>query len=231
MNFANTIDNPKITGTSALGSIRDNPDEAEILLQSYKLLNSITSSTESIFHWELIYSRTTAGYSEPNTEANKNPLDTRKAIHEIKKISGLTWDQLAQLFNVSRRSLHFWASGKQLSSSNEEDLYRLVEVFRYINRGNADINRQVLISAQENGQIPFALLGEKKYEETKKLLGQGLGKPKPQLQPLSKEASLLRTPPPPDELVGATNEPVHQEVGKTRKAKSVRQKTSGAKKY
>lgn len=65
---------------------------------------------------------------------------------------------------------------------------------------------------------------QKKYSETKKLLGQGKAKPKPQLQPLSKKASLLRTPPPPDELVGATNEPVHQEVGRTREAKSVRQK-------
>ena len=31
------------------------------------------------------------------------------AIAELRCLSGLTWDQLARLFNVSRRSLHFWA--------------------------------------------------------------------------------------------------------------------------
>lgn len=226
MNF--TIDNPtKITRTSALGSIRDKTDEVEITVPSSLLLNNRTSSTESISYLERIYSRTTSGYLEPNTDTN---TDTRKAIHEIKKISGLTWDKLAELFDVSRRTLHFWASGARLSSDNEENLYQLLDVIRYINKGSADINRQALISHQENGQSPFALLVEKKYEETKKLLGPGKAKPKPQLQPLSEEASLLRTPPPPDELVGATHNPVHLEVGRNRQAKSVRQKTSGAKK-
>lgn len=231
MNLVETIDRPQTIGTSALGSIRAKTASVEILPTSNNLFTPRTSSTNIVSYWESPNSKTTTGNSDSPTSEPNDPEDTRKAIHEIKKTSGLTWDQLAQLFNVSRRSLHFWASGKQLSSSNEEDLYRLVEVFRYINRGNADINRQALISAQENGQIPFALLKERRYEETKKLLGQGKARPKPQLKPLSKEASLLRTPPPPDELVGATNEPVHQEVGRTRKAKSMRQKTDGAKKY
>jgi transcriptional regulator with XRE-family HTH domain len=111
-------------------------------------------------------------------------MDTREAIHEIKKTSGLTWEQLAELFNILPRTLYFWASGKQLSSFHRETLYRLVDVFRYINRGNADINRQALISAQENGQTPFALLKEKRYEDVKKLLGEGKAKIKHQLKPL-----------------------------------------------
>lgn len=229
MNYAEIIDRHQTIGTSALGAIRAKTDEVKILPTSNNLFTPRTSSTNIDYCWESSNSKTTTVNSESFTSPLKDPSDTRKAIHEIKKTCGLTWDQLAQLFNVSRRSLHFWASGKQLSSSNEEDLYRLLDVFRYINRGNADINRQALISAQENGQIPFTLLKERKYEETKKLLGQGKAKPKPQLKPLSKEASLLRTPPPPDELVGAINEPVHQEIGRTRKAKSVKQKTDGAK--
>jgi hypothetical protein len=34
-----------------------------------------------------------------------------RVIAEIRHLTGLTWEQLAQVFNVSRRSVHFWASG------------------------------------------------------------------------------------------------------------------------
>src|SRR6185503_7037508 len=36
------------------------------------------------------------------------------AIMEIRRLSGMTWEQLANLFEVSRRTVHFWASGKAL---------------------------------------------------------------------------------------------------------------------
>src|SRR4051812_580671 len=41
------------------------------------------------------------------------------AIAELRRLTGFTWDQLARLFHVSRRSLHFWASGKIMTPANE----------------------------------------------------------------------------------------------------------------
>jgi DNA-binding transcriptional regulator YiaG len=46
---------------------------------------------------------------------------TQQAVNELRKLSGLTWEQLATLFNVSRRSVHFWASGQSLTSANERN--------------------------------------------------------------------------------------------------------------
>jgi len=80
------------------------------------------------------------------------------AIGELRRLSGFTWDQLARLFNVSRRSLHFWASGKPMAPSNEEHLQRLLAVFRKIDRGSASANRTALLGVREDGSLPFDLL-------------------------------------------------------------------------
>src|SRR2546428_13805112 len=34
------------------------------------------------------------------------------AIMELRRLSGMTWEQLASLFEVTRRTVHFLASGK-----------------------------------------------------------------------------------------------------------------------
>ena len=61
---------------------------------------------------------------ETGTEA------TRKAVSELRRISGLTWEQLAGLFGVSRRAVHFWASGKPLNATNHQRLMRVLDVVR-----------------------------------------------------------------------------------------------------
>jgi len=38
---------------------------------------------------------------------------------------------------VSRRSLHLWASGKAMASTNEEKLARVLAVVRQLDRGTA----------------------------------------------------------------------------------------------
>src|SRR5262245_15054918 len=37
-------------------------------------------------------------------------VSTGSAVMEIRRLSGLTWEQLSALMGVARRSLHFWAS-------------------------------------------------------------------------------------------------------------------------
>jgi DNA-binding transcriptional regulator YiaG len=76
------------------------------------------------------------------------------AIAELRRLSGLTWDQLARLFDVSRRSLHFWASGKAMTPSNEEHLQRVLGAVRKIDRGSAGANREALLAARGDGTVP-----------------------------------------------------------------------------
>lgn len=59
----------------------------------------------------------------------RSPADNIKALREL---TGLTWEQIARLFGVSRRSVHHWAAGGKLSSGNEELLAEVVDLVRAI---------------------------------------------------------------------------------------------------
>jgi DNA-binding transcriptional regulator YiaG len=148
--------------------------------------------------------------------------DSKKAINELRKTSGLTWDQLSQLFKVSRRSLHFWASGQPLSSNNEEKLNRLLGVIRYIDRGSASLNRKLLLSPNSDGKLPLEQLIVGEYDQVKENLGRANPLKRPQLKPLSKEDSELRKPLPPEVLIDALQDSIHHDVGHSRPAKTLR---------
>jgi DNA-binding transcriptional regulator YiaG len=143
------------------------------------------------------------------------------AINELRRVSGLTWDQLARLFDVSRRSLHFWASGKPMTPSNEEHLQRLLAVVRKVDRGSASANRAMLLGVREDGSLPFDLLASGDYDRVLSLLGPGEAR-RSSPPKLSEEARAARAPRPPEELVGALQDRIHRDGGIARAAKSVR---------
>ncbi|MCU0692925.1 MAG: hypothetical protein MUF54_16115 [Polyangiaceae bacterium] len=164
--------------------------------------------------------------SQPSVEqttAGAVVLSARPAgatIGELRRLSGLTWDQLARVFNVSRRALHFWASGKPMAPSNEEHLQRALAVMRRIDRGSASANRTALLGVREDGSIPFDLLAAGDYERILSLLGpdeaQRVSPPK-----LSEEARAARAPRPPEELVGALQDRIHPTSGRLLAAKPI----------
>jgi DNA-binding transcriptional regulator YiaG len=190
-----------------------------------------TASSESVLDWCLyVMEKQTASCIAITISLPSLTETSQATINELKQLSGLTWEQLAKIFNVSRRSLHFWASGKPLSPFNEEHLRRLLGTLRYINRGSSDMNRSALLHPQQGSVIPLDLLIEGKYEEVKRLLGAGTTVEKSKLKPLSPEAIASRLPPPPEDLVGALQDTIHREVGKSRPAKTTRsRKRSGDK--
>ncbi|RME42514.1 MAG: XRE family transcriptional regulator, partial [Deltaproteobacteria bacterium] len=149
------------------------------------------------------------------TAPTAGPADARTALAEFRRLSGLTWDQLAQVFGVSRRILHLWASGKPLGAPNEEHLRRLLAVLRRADRGAAGANRALLLTEHE-GTIPIDLLVEHRYEEFLQLVGEGPGRRTVARRPLSRQAWEARKPSPPDELVDATQDRVHKDVGRGR---------------
>ena len=159
----------------------------------------------------------TGGEQEPE------PLDAGAAISELRRLAGLTWQQLARVFGVARRSLHFWASGKPLNAANDERLRRLLAVVRQADRGAADTNRAMLLR-DHDGVLPLDLLTEGRLDEFLALVGKGPGRHRLALTPLSAEAREARKPAPPDELVEALHDRVHRDVGRGRAARTVRNK-------
>jgi len=151
-------------------------------------------------------------------------LTPSKAIHELHFKSGLTWDQLARLFGVNRRSVHFWASGKPLATRHEEKLFHLLTLIRTIDRGSARINRTLLLKPiPDRDRSPYQLLLEDNYSTVCDELKQQLGAsilPRRQPRPLDPDQVRERIPPwlpsfDPDELVS-----VVPAVGPVRAAKT-----------
>ncbi|WP_310488161.1 hypothetical protein, partial [Chamaesiphon sp. VAR_69_metabat_338] len=147
---------------------------------------------------------------------------TQQNVNELRKLSGLTWEQLATLFGVSRRSVHFWASGEPLSSANQEKLNRTLDAVEYISRGSASNNRSLLMGIADDGKSYLELLAAGEFDRVKHLLGAGNAPKQPTLGQLSPAAEMARMPPNPADLVDALQDSIHQEVGKSRAAKSAR---------
>jgi DNA-binding transcriptional regulator YiaG len=138
------------------------------------------------------------------------------ALLELRRISGLTWDQLARLFGITRRSLHFWASGKPLTPAHEERLHRLLATVRRLDRGSAHANRTLLLGVQADGCIPFDLLVAGQYERVLALLGPGHAPGRPHPAALAVDARVARAPHAPEDVAGSLPDRVHQEVGQVR---------------
>mgnify|MGYP001033703407 CR=1 FL=1 len=164
----------------------------------------------------------------PQTNAGRTYIEeaeevqnTSSAIMELRRLSGLTWEQLATLFGVARRSLHFWASGKPVNAPNEERLRRVLAAIRKTDRGLAAKNRAILFE-ERDGVVPFDLLARGEVDMFVELVEVGPGRRKPKLTPLSAEAQAVRRPRPPEELVGALQDQVHINARRARPGRAVK---------
>ena len=154
---------------------------------------------------------------EPGTELEA----TRRAISELRRISGLTGHQLGQLLGVSRRSVHYWASGKPLNAGNQKRLMRVLDIVRAAYRGSARGTRAALLDVGE-GTTPLDMLAARRFDDARRALGQGRAWPMPALAGLNAEARAARKPLPPEELYDAKSERVHHEPGRARAARVAR---------
>jgi DNA-binding transcriptional regulator YiaG len=96
----------------------------------------------------------TAGLAVPEATVVSSlaELTTAQQIQRAHGVSGLTWEQLARLFGVSRRSLHAWASGTRLSGANAERLAELSALLQGRASYRPDENRAWLLTASA-GQV------------------------------------------------------------------------------
>ena len=98
-------------------------------------------------------------------------------VQEFKRISGLTWAQVASVFEVSARAPFDWASGKPVNAKNHEKLALAVAAIRVIDRGTADENRNLLLSEAGSGRTYLDLFRSGEFDSAQDLAGEGSGRP------------------------------------------------------
>lgn len=219
------------TSFAGRAGIRDRTP-LSVIMVSGTLSVAGTSSAEPTTIWGAPYiheSGTTASgpscdavATQPETETEA----TRKAVSELRRISGLTWEQLAGLLGVSRRSVHFWASGKPLKATNHQRLLRVLDVVRYADRGIARSTRAALLDARD-GMTAFEMLADQRFREARVALGRGCMRPVPMLTQLSAAARIARKPLASHELYDAKNDRVHQEPARARAARTAKGQRRG----
>jgi len=166
-----------------------------------------------------------SGYSAMATNAgvvSVSPEGAGAAIAEVRRLTGLTWEQLARVFGVSRRSLHLWASGKPMASANEERLQRVLATIRALDRGAASTNRSLLLTIGDDAIVPLDLLAKGHYDELLSRVGPGNARARLPMRPLSPAVRAARAPRPPAELVEASQDQLHRDSKTFRVGRSAR---------
>ena len=198
--------------TSAQGAMRDRLSHVLIRVGGALWILGTTSADSGTMqdHTSIAQAQTNSGVQVRESQTSS------AAILELRRVSGLTWDQLARLFGTTRRSLHFWATGKPLTPAHEERLHRLLATIRRLDRGSAHANRTLLLGAHDDGCIPLDLLMAEQYERVLALLGPGYAPVRPDPAALAVEARMARAPHAPEDVAGSLPDRVHQEVRQVR---------------
>jgi DNA-binding transcriptional regulator YiaG len=144
------------------------------------------------------------------------------AIAELRRLTGLTWEQLAHLFNVTRRSVHFWASGGKLRGADEAHLKRVLETVRLVDRGSITENRDALLAIRDDGTTLLDQLAAGNYDVVSSALGSSRQRVASTATTLLSFAKAARLPRPPEELVDASQERAHEDSGPVRAGRAVR---------
>ena len=147
-----------------------------------------------------------------------------EAVLELRRRSGLTWELLSELLNVSRRTIHHWANGKAPSAQHEREIRRALDAIRHLDEGDRRATRDRLLTTT-NGLSPFDLLAKRRYADVlRQTAGTASTVAGRRHTALSEEEWAKRQPLPPVLLLDAIGERPEIPGGKSRVARPVRTK-------
>jgi DNA-binding transcriptional regulator YiaG len=80
---------------------------------------------------------------------------TAEAVKRLHARSGLTWDELARAFGVSRRTVHAWASGTRLNQAHAARLSVVARVIDGLAAKNPEQTRAALHAPAADGESSY----------------------------------------------------------------------------
>ncbi len=135
--------------------------------------------------------------TEPTAPVSTYSTSLSSAIYDIRRLSGLTWEELAELFGVNRRSVHYWANGGALKPQHNIHVRHVLNAIRQFHRRGAAAARQTLLRSDASGTRPLDLLSQHQYHAAVVLFN---STPKSDTQPTTHPNKAL---PQPTSLMGA----------------------------
>lgn len=180
-------DRPRTSAASPMRRAKSSPVIPRML--SCYGLNTLTGT--SYFVPENITS------TEPPAPVLTISASLSSAIYDIRRLTGLTWEELAELFSVNRRSVHYWANGGALKPQHAVHVRLVLDAVRQFDRRGAAIARLTLLTSNASGTRSLDLLAERRYSDAIVLFN---STPRPVGQPTPHPNKAL---PHPAKLMGA----------------------------
>ena len=161
------------------------------------------------------------GFPQTASLAPPNCVTVADRLREIRSVLGLTWEELAELFGVKRRSVHFWASGKRMTPVHAMRLESLHDFALIVDRGDSQVNHQLLITDLPEVGSPMRLLIDGNFAAAIRTVGLA-----PRPRATSERGHRVHTanddlPPPPGDLLDALHDPVGPTSGRRLRSKKI----------
>jgi hypothetical protein len=105
----------------------------------------------------------------PTESSIQSPVQA--LIEQVRKISGLTLEEISPLLGVSRRSLQHWLSGHQISARNEQRLRALADTLSSLpTTADPATSRHRLLQRKADGVRAYDLLAEGQFSAAVELI-------------------------------------------------------------
>lgn len=203
-----------LTRTIPIGSVDHRREENIVFLNNFKGL--ATTNNYAPIHRDESTTANIAG------QIDGIPVKTTaEAVLEIRRRSGLTWDELGEIFDVSRRSVHHWANGRKISAKNERVVHQTLAAINHLDEGERAKTRRRLLDVGRSHQSPFNLLASHEFEQILALIP-GSARPARRIPPLAPQEREAWQPPAPVTLLSANPERFRSSSSKARIARPVR---------
>ena len=110
--------------------------------------------------------------------ASVKASDASGNLFELRRLTGFTWSQLADLLNVDRRTLNNWVKGAKIRGHDREHLANALRVLRYADRGSIKLNAAALCDLIEPYKhSAFKEIQAGNYDNAKRYLSYGNQRP------------------------------------------------------
>lgn len=78
-----------------------------------------------------------------------------QSVRDLREASGLTWEQLARIFGVSRRAVHNWANGGRMTVRHAEILSHISRLVADLPASDPASRRDLLLAPGRGGRSMF----------------------------------------------------------------------------
>lgn len=181
-------------------------------LQEGSSFTATTPFVEANPHVYLVHTTTAGGLSVAEVLTPAPSLlavaSTAEAVCEIRRFTGLTWEQIGALFGRDPRTAQFWASGRPLRPANQERLWRVFAILLRADCGSPAATLALLLDTTPGTSLKD-LMTQQRWGEAEGRVAGRTPAPRPEAPPaLSSEQRRARQPIPLVDRIDANQAPL-----------------------